>query len=597
MITMNVNAGRLSSGVLELPLRTRSLQTLTAGTIIAAIISFTLISPASAVAGETSVTGPSWTTNDALADSAAATAAASVPAATAWGSELIKDFHISGYFQTNQGVFIKPPGWSHSLNNIESLRQLLQVDVNDSIGEHLQFFLRSWFVYEPEYPFESQAARGPENLDDFYNEYGPREYWLKLKFGPLTTFIGRQIAVWGEALSFRIGDVVNPQDVSYAFGFNNLEASRMPIYMLHPILNLPAVGPLSSNFLEVIYAPGFDLLWNHVDYPDDRFEGQNQVAGRVSILPSAGSRAAGGAEFRCRFPESLCIPSPASPFNLPRNTVVVGPPISYVLEGGQIPDTQWAVPRATFANSQVGVRLHSLIGNTEVAAFYWRSFNYAPGLKLGSPGPAGTTRRVTLDFPNYQGVGVTGNHALYELPMWIVNYLPFVLRAESFFKNHDSFSTADPSVLSGRVNSDTFNYMLALDVDSAPAPWLTDTGNLSTHFEFINTITFDSNHNMLEAPGVLTRLHHNQYNLFNDVSTSWWWNSIAPDWGWIYNPEGNTFLLIPSLTLTPPWTNKYFVKIGTTYIIGSSPYAFSAGGSLKGLSSVFAQWQYNFNLL
>ena len=61
--------------------------------------------------------------------------------------------------------------------------------------------------------------------------------------------------VWGQSLAFRVGDVVNPQDTTWAFGFANLEQSRIPQWMVHPIWNLPEFGPLESNFLEGILIP------------------------------------------------------------------------------------------------------------------------------------------------------------------------------------------------------------------------------------------------------------------------------------------------------------------------------------------------------
>lgn len=294
-------------------------------------------------------------------------------------SELRDNLHISGYIQSNYGLFYNTNGtkwWPHHhLNSIESLRQLGQIDLNESFGEHLQFFARFWGVYEPSYPFEDGAQMGSKSLDDFYNEYAFRDLWLKIKEGPLNVFIGKQIVEWGESLAFRIGDQINPQDVSYAFGFNNLEASHLPIWMLHPILNLPAFGLFTSNFFETVYAPGFDFLYNHVDYPDDRYEGQNAVAGRVDALPiPAQSRVAGGTDNRCRPGESLCLPG----------GIALQPPFSYVLGSGFIPDVQWAIPRATFANSQIGLRLHTLIkGGTEATLFYWRSFDYTPNLYVG----------------------------------------------------------------------------------------------------------------------------------------------------------------------------------------------------------------------
>ncbi len=519
-------------------------------------------------------------------------------------SDLRDNLHISGYIQSNYGLFYNTEGtkwWPHHhLNSIESLRQLGQIDLNESFGEHLQFFARFWGVYEPNYPFENDAKMGDANLSDFYNEYNFRDLWLKIKEGPLNVFIGKQIVEWGESLAFRVGDQINPQDVSYAFGFNNLEASHLPIYMLHPILNLPAVGPLSSNFFELVYAPGFDDLWNHVDYPDDRFNGQDAVAGRVDVLPiPAASRVGGGTDNRCRPGESLCL-APGT---------ALQPPFSYVLGAGNIPDVQWAIPRATFANSQIGLRLHTLIkGGTEVTAFYWRSFDYTPNLYVGQverplrvlPGPPPVIipglQRMTERYVHYESFGGTLNRPL-PLPIWLANELPMVLRMEFFYKNHDAFSTSARSVKSGIVNSDTLNTLVALDLDQVYAPWLTSTGSLTGNFEFQELTILDASDKMLEAQGVLTKAHKHEVNLLANLGTSWYWGAVAPALTGIYNPDGQTWLLTPSIVLTPPWTNKYFAKIGTVYILGNDKYAFSSGGSLKGGSSIFVQLQYNFDLL
>ena len=46
-------------------------------------------------------------------------------------------------------------------------------------------------------------------------------------------------------------------DTCWAFGFANLEQSRVPQWMIHPILNLPEAGPFNSNFAEAIIQPGW----------------------------------------------------------------------------------------------------------------------------------------------------------------------------------------------------------------------------------------------------------------------------------------------------------------------------------------------------
>jgi hypothetical protein len=87
---------------------------------------------------------------------------------------------------------------------------------------------------------------------------------------PLTVYTGNQIVVWGQSIAFRIGDVVNPQDTTWNFGFANLEQSRNPLWMVHPILDLPDVGSFTSNSIEALIIPRYQPQWTSVDFADGR---------------------------------------------------------------------------------------------------------------------------------------------------------------------------------------------------------------------------------------------------------------------------------------------------------------------------------------
>ncbi len=91
-------------------------------------------------------------------------------------------------------------------------------------------------------------------------------------------------------MAFRVGDVVNPTDTCWAFGFANLEQSRVPQWMIHPMLNLPEAGPFSSNFVEAIIQPGFQPnYWPEqtID-PYGKYIGKGVKAGRVNAVLSGG---------------------------------------------------------------------------------------------------------------------------------------------------------------------------------------------------------------------------------------------------------------------------------------------------------------------
>jgi hypothetical protein len=487
--------------------------------------------------------------------------------------------HITGFLQNSTGMFIDPEAirQNHSKNSLATERNLLQIDINDNPTENDQIFARWWLVYEPEYPGEAAASsrggKGAKNLDDFYNDYNFRDAWWQHRFGPLTLYTGRQIAIWGQSVAFRVGDVINPTDTSYAFGFANLEQSRMPVFMVHPILNLPNFKWFRSNYLEGILIPGTDPLYNHIDYPDDRYEGQNVIAGRVNILSSPFSRFAARTETR-------------------------GSPFAGRGLNPQIPTT-WYIPPVTVDNFQEGLRFHTLLGNTETTAFYWHSHQYAQLLYVTGDRPG--DRGLQFRFPDYQGFGSTFDRPIY--PGQYVNWLnealggaPFVVRGEMFYTNHAAIDTLDVRTADGVVYSDTVNYMLALDLAQAAAPWLTETGTLNANFEYQSTVTLSNTRYMKALPAYITHINKQETNLLLNVGTSWEYGVFNPTWTMIYNPDGNTFLLFPKIVFVPPWSSKYFMSLQYIGILGSDRYSVG-GGLFKGKSMLLAQFQYNFDLL
>ena len=51
--------------------------------------------------------------------------------------------------------------------------------------------------------------------------------------------------------------------------------------MVHPLLNLPELGPFSSNFIEAVIIPRYQPQWSW-DYADGRYFDEMGVAGSVN---------------------------------------------------------------------------------------------------------------------------------------------------------------------------------------------------------------------------------------------------------------------------------------------------------------------------
>ncbi|HTW88397.1 MAG TPA: DUF1302 family protein [Candidatus Binataceae bacterium] len=573
----------------------------------------------------------------------------------------LQGLRITGLLQNTTGIWVNPHGIRTNSGNsaqaalgefysgetatnfLATERNLMQVDTNYDLDGRNHFFLRWWGVYEPAYDFE-QYYRGADAealnavgrqtgcfpgptggaavpgvdgfthctasaASDFYNQVGFREAWWRLSMGPLRLFTGRQIVTWGESLAFRIADVVNPQDLSWNFGFANLEQSRLPQYMIHPILELPEFGWLTQNFVEGIWEPPIQALdsdWIWTDTPDHRYSGAGTNGGSVDILAPFGGRF----DLNTQTPYGGPVPFPN-----PTGNTIPGTPTALAwaaypqasFDSNFLPTNEiarWRFPTSQMTYSNEGIRFHALIDQlVEGTLLYWHGHQLLPAGRLQILGPPVAApvpdprpvERIVEFFPQFNDVGFTGNMPI-NIPGQLGSMFPFVLRSEGVFQDHTPFANRVSD--SGIKYSGTLNTLVALDADQIYAPWLTSTGgSLTVNLEWNNyTILSPSRFNEY-APFVYQQARHNEESFIFAASTSWWWQSIAPQWVSVYNPDGNTFLLFPNIALVPPWTSQYFMKLQYIQIISNNIQDDYAGGQFKGKNFVLAQFQWNFNML
>jgi len=579
--------------------------------------------------------------------------------------------HISGYASQTFGMWQNPPNlvaYTPSRNNLAVSRSLLQIDGNYRLNENNTFFARGWFVYEPRYGFNTgnnnvyktapnafagRPAFGMSfghRMNGAYNTYELRDAWWENKTGPLTTFIGNQIVVWGQSLAFRVGDVINPANTCWAFGFANLEQSRVAQWMIHPILNLPEWGPLTSNFLELVVQPGFQPNWQPEQYQDPLHKYRSALtAGRAQpCLPAAdhgpsarfdvqyptqpvfgsdyiatfpGNYTAGGAktlipgvqatlgspalgrEFWICMPLAATAPGwnlyadqgflknfhPKCNLGLSKNN---NPNINSIGDGSVVDVGHFQIPGMQPQNWNEGVRFHTLYGATE-----WTALYYYDSTNGGGPATIKWTPFTNLwayQYPAINEFAVTVDRPV-PAPASIAEYFPAVFRGEVRYQNHTSVDTTEFQDMNSQRWSDRMDYMLALDLDQAYAPWLTSTGNLSANLEMIQTTIMDDCKLCWNGNALNGRLLKNDVSVLFNLGTSWWWSDFAPTWTMIWNPKGDTFALFPSIVLNPPWTKKYFMKLQAIEIMGGDKV--QNIGLFKGQSYLIAQFQYNFNLI
>jgi hypothetical protein len=609
----------------------------------------------------------------------------------------LSGLHISGYGSQTAGMWQNPPNlqaYTPSRNYLAVSRSLLQIDGNYRLNENNTFFARGWFVYEPPYAFNYKnnnnyaaksnyigPSRGPgfagptnpfckanpscaktaaggdvsygHDTNGFYNTYELRDAWWENKTGPLTLFIGNQIVVWGQSVAFRVGDVVNPTNTCWAFGFANLEQSRIPQWMVHPILNLPEWGNFTSNFLELVVQPGFQPNWQPDQYQDPFHKYRSALtAGRANTCLPNVDHGAGG-RFDAQYPTTPVfggdfIGSPVGPYsaggnqgspNLPQYKALVTPEVAHefwlcnsqnglggvpafnpykafltrfphgfpcnlglskgnnrngnnILNGSLVDVGYFQVPGMQPQNWNEGVRFHTLYGATE-----WTALYYYDSVNAGGPATIKWrpfTNLYDYQYPAINQAGVTVDRPL-PAPASIAEYFPAVFRGEMIYQNHTSVDTSEFQDFNGQRWSDQTKYMLALDVDQAYAPWLTSTGNLSAGVEVEQTTVLDDCKQCWDFNAFDGRLLKNDVTVEFNLGTSWWWSDFAPTWFMLWNPKGNNMAFFPNIILNPPWTKKYFVKLQAVELLGGDKV--QGLGLFKGQSQLLAQFQYNFNVM
>ena len=101
--------------------------------------------------------------------------------------------------------------------------------------------------------------------DNYYTEFDLRELYLDASPTDwLSLRLGRQQVAWGEAMSFRLLDVINPTNNTWHFGpLESFEDTRIPLWMANVTF---AVAKLNGS-LEVLLVPLLDRPQDTVNVP------------------------------------------------------------------------------------------------------------------------------------------------------------------------------------------------------------------------------------------------------------------------------------------------------------------------------------------
>lgn len=443
-----------------------------------------------------------------------------------WG-----DITFYGWLRNNTGLFLHSQDYAENGNQLATERTTFRGYMDWNISNQVRFWSAVELAYEPWYPVEKDSITSTiPYRDSFFTGYTPtrhnggeyseynnandilRECYLELKPNDtLDIKIGRQIAIWGEALTTRVGDVVHPDNQRFTFAFANLEDTRIPSVMMRGIYTLTA---LNSSFEWIYSPPVLQNMWN-VDM-DPNFA--------VAATNTPGQRFA------------IYAPNITTPY-IPSFENVKYP-------------TGWG------DNSRGGFRTNTVLSGYSFGLSFFHTQEYSPlpqvGKIMGYLNPFDDVfipiRKVTLVYPDKDIIGAYMNKQLTGS-----SPIPGVIRTEAIYVPNQPFSSlSNPYTI---IRRDYIKYLIGYDLNNFFYPSWHNTAPINLTIEHVGQVV-PHNNDVGYTPIYQTEQKKWNPNITGRLSTNWRYNQIETDIIASYFPWGESGLIMPYVQYTLPWYNQ-----------------------------------------
>lgn len=318
----------------------------------------------------------------------------STPADEDVGTSFFSGGSISGYFENRTAYRLNAP------NRLSQFRNLLQLELRDSLSDWGELYLQIWNFYDSVYDINPDDF--PDAVQDEYRsnltadkagDQTFRELYLDILLDAMDIRLGKQQVVWGEAIGLRITDVVNPQDYR-DFILDDFTNSRIPVWM--------------AKFNYYVDDWGIELLWIPLFEPD-----------REALT---------GSDWEWTF--NRIEPSPGMAVRF--------------FEAEQ--------PEADIENSETGVRITGLLSGWNLSLSYLNVWDDA-AIRHIEFNPQTFNLDVTGKYHRLPLWGFTFANAFGS----------FVPRGEFSFAQGKYYNTADPTAAEALVQKDYLHYMVGTD--------------------------------------------------------------------------------------------------------------------------------------
>ena len=550
---------------------------------------------------------------------------------------------IWGFVRNNLGMFERTQEFTESGNQLATARTWLRAYMDWKMSEQFKFYTAVQFIWEPWYKVEEGNTQsengGPQQHKKSgwktYSEFDDvndviREVYIEWKPSKKHTIkFGRQIAIWGESLVDRVGDVIHPNDSRFSFAFANLEDTRIPQYMIRGIHDIDSLNSSFEWIINPLLTEGKYTVNRTAEYanqngdgaaeqrfalhPEDRFYPGRTVSPAANpwatppqfgytstslrnwyhalygenVAPAWGLSALASWPVASSFYEWM-------PFYIP----VVG----NTWIPSETPHVHTKYPD-NFEDTRFGFRTSTLLAGYQFGITYWHSHSYDVIMERGGIiGYTGATpiREYTVSYPTMDYIGFYMNK---QLP-W-----PGVVRAEMVYspnKPYVTFNIVDtPSLMmdftnpyaafsdeSGVVRRDYVKYMLAYDLNSYFYFDWHKTAAFDITFEHIGEWVPNSS-DLQQVIYSYTKVpnYHASFNL--RISTNWYYNRLATDVVLGYDTFGNAGLFMPTIKWMPGWMNqKFSAELKYIGIYGDDDY--SGISMFRKKDMVILTTQFNF---
>lgn len=526
-----------------------------------------------------------------------------------WERFFKENVSFSGFVENTTGLAVG--GGSHRFDTSNPLvmqRFVIQPELNVKFRDDLKLFISWKFAVEPRYPMEEEsrkaAVQPSANVtglsSGYYDSYGPQPWEAVLTYNPtdlLTLRWGRQFISWGETDGFRLLDVINPQDSTFAPpgapNLFNLDETRIPSWGLRALYT---IRPVSNSILEFFALPGFDPANMRVD----KIVGSNDTSDGI-----------------VRYGRWSAYPETRIPFGRLFANPLCGPPIpAAVCKGANpqliIPTTHRELPDAG-NDWKLGTRFTSNFGKLNFGLGYIWGYNPqsqdmvfklhgAPRCFVNVAGcPAPTT--VNLYLLNDR-TSIYAAHFNYPVENVLSIPINTAVRGELAFYPGKPYNISkfgvipgliagpDPGHPNGIVEKNTLRYALGFDRTTLipflhpDDPWRA----FSLSFQIFQSAIFNYEDG-IRPFSTAEKIKKISTTLTFRAGTGYLGDTILPDVFMGYDPDGY-WTANPAVSYVPPWNEKIKLSLIGAFYGGRNK--FKSFGFFDDKDSVFLKMRYQF---